>query len=151
MDDSRAERMDEEELAAFLGPGGTGVISFPKETDEAPHSVPVSYGYDEASGHFYFRLAVGQASEKPIEPESTAPVSFVTYDSDDGHWRSVVAAGRLEPVEEADVSEGILEELRRVEIPLYDVFDRHTKETTFLFFRLDPDRLTGRAEAPPGN
>jgi hypothetical protein len=41
----------------------------------------------------------------------------------------------------------VVEAMRRVEIPLVDVFDHHPRAVEFGFFRLSPDELTGRREA----
>jgi nitroimidazol reductase NimA-like FMN-containing flavoprotein (pyridoxamine 5'-phosphate oxidase superfamily) len=137
--------MDDDEMADFLGTGGTGVISLPAGTNDPPHSVPVSYGFDDTDGHFFFRLAVGEDSAKGDLADG-GPVTFVTYRETGEGWQSVVAAGDLEPVDEVDVSSGVLESLRRSEIPMIDVFDRHPREVTFRFLRLAPDELTGRTE-----
>lgn len=89
MSESDSETMDEGERDEFLGSGGTGVISL--STDEAaPHSTPVSYGYDAAEAVFYFRLANKSGGAKG--DLSGRAVSFVTYGNDDG-WKSVVATG----------------------------------------------------------
>lgn len=147
MDDTRSVRMDEESRDEFLGGGGTGVISFaPDEADTAPYSVPVSYGYDAETGTFYFRLAVGPDVEKADFVERRTPVSFVAYGTVDGQWRSVVVTGRLEAVGEAAIDSEVVEGMRRVEIPLVDVFERHPREVEFGFFRLDPDDISGKRE-----
>ncbi|MFC6725225.1 pyridoxamine 5'-phosphate oxidase family protein [Halobium palmae] len=150
MADARSVRMDDEARDEFLATGGTGVISFDRE-GEAPYSLPVSYGYDPESGHFFFRLAVGPDGEKAEFATPSTPVSFVAYDTLDGEWRSVVATGRLEEVTEAAIDSTVVEAMRRVHIPLVDVFDRHPREVEFEFFRLVPDELTGRREAQPEN
>lgn len=64
MSDAQSIEMDADERDAFLGTGGTGVISFAGSSDEPPHSLPVSYGYDDSEATFYFRLAVGSESDK---------------------------------------------------------------------------------------
>jgi nitroimidazol reductase NimA-like FMN-containing flavoprotein (pyridoxamine 5'-phosphate oxidase superfamily) len=144
MSDSRAVHMDDDERDAFLGAGGTGTIAFP-EKDGPPHAIPVSYGYDAQTGDFFFRLAYGGDTDKP-DPTAD-PVTFVTHaDTDDG-WRSVVAHGTLEETDEEAVSTDALDALRRVDIPLVDVFERAPRETSFRFFRLRPDAVTGRTEA----
>lgn len=124
----------------LLGDGGVGVLSFATETDDPPHAVPVSYGYDDVEGVFYFRLSVGPDSGKgPIEDR---PVTFVTHGTDDeAHW-SVVARGRLLPTDEESVSTKSLEGLERVDIPLYDAFDAPIDEVRFAFVRLDPEELS---------
>jgi len=153
--------MDAEERDEFLGNGGTGVLSLSTTGAEAPHSVPVSYGYDATDETFYFRLAVGPDSEKGDLADRA--VTFVTYgpdgesaagtegetgsaDPSDERWHSVVAQGRLEGVDEGDVATESLAGLERVDIPLVDVFDETVRSTAFEFYRLRPDQLTGRKE-----
>jgi hypothetical protein len=147
MTDPRSIEMDDEERNEFLGAGGTGVVSFPTDADDAPYSLPVSYGYDEADGDFYLRLAFGPETEKDDVVGDRAPVSFVVYDQTDEGWRSVVATGRLEEVTEAAIDSDVVQAMRRVHIPLVDVFGRHPRELTFRFFRLSTTDLSGRKEA----
>lgn len=73
----------------------------------------------------------------------------MTYRQTDDGWQSVVASGTLDDVEELDADEAALEGLRRVHVPLVDLFERDPGETTFRFVRLDSDELTGRREAEP--
>ena len=138
--------MDDAARDAFLGSGGTGVVSFSTTVDDPPHSIPVSYGYDATANTFYFRLAVGPDSEKG-EVDGRA-VSFVTYRSDEGSWKSVVARGRLESTRDEDIATETLAGLDRVRIPLVDIFGRPPGQVTFEFYRLAPDELTGRKESP---
>lgn len=58
-----------------------------------------------------------------------------------------MATGRLEGVTEADYDSSVLQGMWLVEIPLVDIFERDPREVTFRYFRLDPERLTGREEA----
>jgi hypothetical protein len=139
--------MDEDERNEFLGAGGTGVVSVSRGADEAPYSLPVSYGYDETDGAFYLRLAFGPDSDKAEVVGGRQPVSLVVYDQRDDGWRSVVVTGRLEEVTEAAIDSDVVQAIRRVHIPLVDVFDRHPRELTFRFFRLSADRISGRKEA----
>ncbi|MFD1513708.1 pyridoxamine 5'-phosphate oxidase family protein [Halomarina rubra] len=147
MEYNRAVELDDEAVATFLGTGGTGVASFARGADVSPHSIPVSYGFDAATGHLFFRFAFGPDSAKRDVVAAGTPVSFVTYGDEDGRWHSVVATGRLEAVEDVDVAEGVLESLRRVDIPMVDAFETDPRTLTFGFFRLDPETLTGRTEA----
>jgi nitroimidazol reductase NimA-like FMN-containing flavoprotein (pyridoxamine 5'-phosphate oxidase superfamily) len=147
MVDIRSVEMDEDERAAFLQTGGTGVISFGSDADEAPYSVPVSYGYDDVEGDFYFRLLLGSERGKEEPIEAGRPVSFVTYDQTNEGWKSVVASGELEEVSEPDIDSPVAQAIQRVHIPIVDVFDRHPRELTFYFFRLDPTDVSSRKEA----
>lgn len=149
MSDSDSVRMDEQERDAFLGVGGTGVITLSGSDDESPYAVPVSYGYDESEEVFYFRLAVDTDGGKG--ELSGRAVTFVTYgyddDDDDEEWRSVVAKGRLRETTEPSIAVDSLAGLEHVQIPLVEIFDRPTSEITFEFYRLDPDELTSRKES----
>ncbi|GAA0203286.1 pyridoxamine 5'-phosphate oxidase family protein [Halobaculum roseum] len=144
-----AVTMDDDERDEFLGTGGVGVLSLAPDdgADEPPHSVPVSYGYDGRKETFYFRLAVGSDSEKP--PLADRAVTFVTYDTVDDRWHSVVASGRLEGTTDDEISTESLAGLDRVGIPLVDAFGRPTADVQFEFHRLVPDSLTGRKESSP--
>ncbi|MEF8785444.1 MAG: pyridoxamine 5'-phosphate oxidase family protein [Haloarculaceae archaeon] len=135
--------MDREEVDQFLGTSGTGVISLSTTSADPPHSVPVSYGYDAAEGVFYFRLAVGPDSEKG--ELGGRPVAFVTHDTVDERYQSVVARGHLSDIEEEQPQEA-LEGLERVHIPLFDIFGQQPGTVEFEFVRLVPDELTGRKE-----
>jgi nitroimidazol reductase NimA-like FMN-containing flavoprotein (pyridoxamine 5'-phosphate oxidase superfamily) len=140
--------MDDAERDEFLGTGGVGVLSLRSDdADEAPHSVPVSYGYDERENTFYFRLAVDGDSEKP--PLADRAVTFVTYDTVDDRWHSVVASGRLTETTDESISTESLAGLDRVGIPLVDIFGRTTADVQFEFYRLVPNSLTGRKESSP--
>lgn len=139
--------MEDEELIDFLGRGGTGVLSFATDAGEPPYALPVSYGYDEGHGGFYFRLAVSGDSEKA--PVIDRPVTFVTYEETDDGWRSAIATGDLQEVTDAEYDSSALQSMWAVEIPLFEMFERPTREIGFRYFRLVPDQLTGRKEAKP--
>ncbi|WP_435346118.1 pyridoxamine 5'-phosphate oxidase family protein [Haloarchaeobius sp. HRN-SO-5] len=152
----------------FLGNGGTGVISLATAGDTPPHTIPVSYGYDPVEETFYFRLAVGEQWSK--EELDGRAVTFVTYshsghgnpggrspggqpdnvdieqDDEDRRWRSVVASGRLQNIEQEDIASESLAGLDRVDIPLVDMFGSPPGEITFEFLRLVPDELHAREE-----
>lgn len=136
--------MDVEERDEFLGNGGTGVISLALSTDDPPHTIPVSYGYDATDTTFYFRLSTG--GERSKGNLADQPVSFVTS-SEDGRWRSVVARGHLKDVDDDAIATESLDGLDRVDIPFVDVFHRPLREVDFDFYRLQPDELTARVES----
>jgi hypothetical protein len=137
--------MADDERDEFLGNGGTGVISFPTDSGEAPHSIPVSYGYDATDETFYFRLAVGEDRQKGDLVDR--PISFVTYGTVDEAWRSVVADGRLEETTDDSIATETLEGLERVRIPLVDIFGKPPADISFEFYRLVPESLTARKES----
>lgn len=139
-------QMTQEELTEFLGDGGTGVISFSR-VDEPPFSIPVSYGYDENSEHFYYRLSLLPNSEKVEVLES--PVTFVVHRQTEKGWRSVVASGELERVADSPYESIAVQGMWAVQIPKIDIFDHPPADIDFSTFRLSPERLTGRKEINP--
>lgn len=138
--------MEDDERDEFLARGGVGVLSLATDDGDAPHSVPVSYGYDPVETAFYFRLAAESGSRK--DDASDRPVSFVTYGSVDDAWRSVVASGRLEPTTDDAIATDALAGFERVRIPFVDIFGRPPREVQFDFYRLVPESITGRKESP---
>ncbi|SEA36710.1 hypothetical protein SAMN04488065_2854 [Haloplanus vescus] len=96
--DSRRAEMTEEQMSQFLARQGHGVLSF---GGDRPYSLPLSFGYDSADGRCIFQFVFDGQSTKRARSTDAAPVSLVAYDwhsPDD--WRSVVAAGRLRPIDD---------------------------------------------------
>lgn len=136
--------LDAEALSDVLGRGGVGVLAFGTAADEPPHALPVSYGYDAESESLYFRLATGADRGKRDLLEN--PATFTTYRETESGYQSVVASGRLASIEDPDVDGETLAGLSRVEIPLFDVFDRDLREVEFEFYRMDAADVTGKRE-----
>lgn len=137
-------QMSEEEMNEFLGRGGTGVMSFSTDPNEPPVSIPVSYGYNADMKRFYYRLSFPQDSRKGNLVDQ--PVSFVTHGQTDNGWRSVVVTGRLSEIDDSPHESAEIQGMWAIRIPLVDIFERPPKETTFRFFSLEPDTMTGRKE-----
>ncbi len=142
-------QMTEDELDGLLGDGGTGVLSFSTSSDEHPHSIPTSYGYDAESGHFHFRLAFPPDSKKTDLIDR--PVSFVTHSQTDEGWQSVVVAGELKDLAERTHESAAVQERWAVSIPFVDIFEESPDDVNFRQYRLVPDKLTGRKEVDPQN
>jgi len=137
-------QLTDDERDAFLGNGGTGVLSFATSTGEPPVSIPVSYGYFADADSIYFRLSVPDDSRKGELVDN--PVSFVVHRETDAGWRSIVATGQLTEVTDAPYDSAALQGLWAVDIPTVDVFERPPSEIPFQTYRLIPDKLTGRKE-----
>jgi len=137
-------QLTDAERDAFLGDGGTGVLSFSTPVGEPPASIPVSYGYFADADSIYFRLSMPEESRKPDLVDK--PVSFVVHRETDAGCRSVVATGRLEEVTDAPYESAALQGLWAVDIPTVDVFERPPSEIPYRTFRLLPDEFTGRKE-----
>lgn len=148
MTNTRTTQMTETERDEFLGKGGTGVLSFARGDDEPPYSLPVSYGYDAQDGQFYLRLAFGSDSGKGDVVGEQTPASFVVHRQRESGWASVVTTGHLSEVTESAIDSSVAQGLRRIEIPLVDVFDRHPRQLEFRFFRLVTDEVSGRKQVP---
>ena len=145
MDPTTPAELTADERNAFLGSHGSGVISLSTGEDDAPHSVPVSYGYNPGERSFFFRLAVGPDHAKSDLVDR--PVSFVVYDNTDDGWWSVAASGRLESTTEDSVATDALAGMEGIEIPLVDIFGDRPANAAFEFFRLVPESLTARKES----
>lgn len=136
-------RMSDEERDAFLGNGGTGVLSF-STGDDPPYSLPMSYGYDADTEHFHYRLSFPEGGGKDHLVDR--PVTFVTHRRTDEGWRSVVATGELEELSELPYESTARQERWNVTIPLVDIFGEPPDEMSFREFRLVPETLSGRKE-----
>ena len=141
-----AIQLSDSEIDAFLDRVDTGVLSLSTPADEPPHSVPVSFGYNAAQTVFYFRIADLPPKEKGELDDRT--VSFVTYarDPDADGYVSVVAEGALESTTRGDIATEALAGFEGVTIPFVDIFGEPPAEVDFSFYRLIPERLTGRKE-----
>jgi nitroimidazol reductase NimA-like FMN-containing flavoprotein (pyridoxamine 5'-phosphate oxidase superfamily) len=146
MTDNRAVELTDAERDEFLEDGGTGVMSFSTGTDESPHAIPVSYGYDAEENDFYFRFVMEADSTKVDLIDR--PVTFTVYGQSDGEWVSVVAKGRLHETTEPEIASETLAGLERVFIPFVDIFGEPPADVPFGFYRLDPDELTAYRETP---
>ena len=144
MGDLRWLQMSEEERNAFLGTGGTGVLSFSTTRDDPPYSLPVSYGYDADTERFHFQLAFPPDSEK--KDLFDRPISFVAHGKMDDGWRSVIATGELEELTDQPYDSSAIQERWSITIPLVDIFEEPIDNVRFRQFRLVPDKLGGRKE-----
>ena len=145
MTETNSIQLSDDERDELLGNGGTGVISFSTATDEYPYALPVSYGYDQAEGTFYFRLTEGEKTKEELHRRLT---SFVTYREIDDTWQSVVAVGQLQETTEDEIATRTLQGLERVSIPYVDIFGMPMGDVEFTFYLLDPAEITGRKEQP---
>lgn len=139
-------QLSDSERDAFLSRVDTGVLSLSTPSDKAPHSVPVSFGYNADQTAFYFRIADLPSNEKG-ELDGRV-VTFVTYGRDEaiGGYVSVVAQGLLEPTTDDEIATEALAGLEGVTIPFVDIFGDPPADLSFSFYRLVPETLTGRKE-----
>lgn len=133
----------DDDLEAFLGRGGTGVLALAR--DDTPYATPVSYGYDPETREFTFRLGLSRDSEKRrfLELDGPLDARFVIYGQRDGEWQSVIARGDLLEVAVDDVTPELVETLRTSDPPLQEIWD-DTGDVEFHLYRLEADSITGR-------
>lgn len=157
--------LPEDERNAFLGDGGTGVLSFGTSDDDPPRSLPVSYGYAAETEQFYFKLSFPPGSSKDEVIDN--PVSFVVFgatdpedpdrngdhggsdqaDGDERPWKSVVATGRLEELADLPPESVAVQGMWAVDIPEFEMFEQPREDVEFHDFCLDPESITGRKES----
>jgi nitroimidazol reductase NimA-like FMN-containing flavoprotein (pyridoxamine 5'-phosphate oxidase superfamily) len=98
VEDGYGVEMSAAEIASFLDSRGHGVLSIGGET---PYAIPISYGYDEAAERFVFQFLWHEQSAKREHLDESDRATLTVYRFDDpDSWRSVVASGRLAPIEE---------------------------------------------------
>jgi len=137
--------MDDNEIDALLGTGGTGVIAFADEDE--PYAIPISYGYDDDAESFYIRCGFAPDSEKRRFVDDGVTASLVITD-DTGTWRSVIARGSLTEINEPAIEGGAAQSIRRMNIPYVTIHETPATAMEFELYRLDPESVTGRKEQP---
>lgn len=143
----RSVEMAPDEIHAFLGRGGTGVLSL--AAGNVPYATPVSYGFDPDGPSFYFRLGSDEDSEKPAFIESSETARFVVFGRTDDRWRSVIAAGPLDRIDASALTADIASALRQADLPLFGIWEAPRDALEFEIYRLAPAELTGRTAASP--
>ena len=137
-------RMDALEISAFLETQSAGVLALADDDDG--YAVPVSFAFDDDTPQVYFRLGYGPDSQKRRFVEASDDVSFVVHDDTDEGWKSVIARGELEAVSRSSADSAVVESVRDLDIPFYQVHDRPAEEMSFHLVRLNPTELSGIVE-----
>ena len=145
MTEHQSHAMDDNEIDALLGSGGTGVIAFADEDE--PYAIPISYGYDDDTGAFYIRCGFTPDSEKRRFVDDGVTASLVITD-DTGTWQSVIARGSLTEIAEPAIEGGAAQSIRRMNIPYVTIHETPATAMEFELYRLDPESVTGRKEQP---
>ncbi|WP_439025837.1 pyridoxamine 5'-phosphate oxidase family protein [Haloarchaeobius sp. DT45] len=138
----RTVDMTRDEMDAFLGQKGTGVLSVANE--DVPYSFPVSYGYDTDACEFYLRLGFREGSTKTDYVDEPCPARLVVYDEDGERSESVIATGDLVEIPRADLTPDIVAHLGDARTPEFDIWDETKEELDFSINRLESIRLTGK-------
>lgn len=92
------DRMDDEEVKAYLSTQSLGVLGLP--TEDTPYQLPMSYGFDGES-RLYFTYVVGSQSRKAELSTQAETASFLVYSAETMfNWRSVLLTGTLQRLPE---------------------------------------------------
>ena len=147
MTDVRSVSLTTAEIEAFLGDGGTGVLSVAR--DDEPYSFPVSYGFAEDDGEFYLRLGYDDDSAKAAFVYEPCPAQLVVYEENtdaDGSLdiKSVVATGELVRIPKTELTPVDVERLGQARTPEFEVWERAKEDIEFTVNKLVPESVTGR-------
>ena len=94
------ERMDADQIDQLLSSQGTGVLALP--TDGAPIMRPLSFHFDGNSA-LHFVYVVGKESRKAELSDRADAARFLVYSMETPfNWRSVLLAGTVSRVPEAE-------------------------------------------------
>jgi hypothetical protein len=144
MTGERVTQMDTPDIADFLAAQQAGVLSM--ADDDAGYGIPVSFTFDDEDHEIFFRMGYGPKSQKRRFVESSNTVSFVVVDETDEGWKSVIARGRLEVLSDSNIDSAIVEAVRHLDIPYFQVHNQPASDMTFTIVRLDVTELSGIVE-----
>ena len=127
---------------ALLGRHETGVLSLAR--DDAPYSIPISYGYDAERRTFYLRLVSTPDSEKRKFLSSSPDARLVVQEEDEPTYRSAVAKGTLEEVSTDEMTVDHIEQFGDAKRPLFEVWGESKRDLTIQLYEFDADDISGR-------
>lgn len=133
--------MDAVEIADFLKSRETGVLGLAKEDDA--YAIPLSYTYEEGATSIYFRLGYGPGSQKREFVDASNIVTFVVYTKTAAAWKSVMAQGRLSELSTSSLDSSIVESVKSLDIPFYQVHDRPVADLEISIVELSISHLHG--------
>jgi nitroimidazol reductase NimA-like FMN-containing flavoprotein (pyridoxamine 5'-phosphate oxidase superfamily) len=147
MTDVRGVSLTTAEIEAFLGDGGTGVLSVAR--GDEPYSFPVSYGFASDDGEFYLRLGYDDDSTKAAFVDEPCPAQLVVYEEESDangalDIRSVVATGELVRIPKSELTATDVERLGRARTPEFEVWEQAKADLEFTVNKLVPESVTGR-------
>lgn len=88
------ERMDADDVDAFLSSQRTGVLGLPTRTN--PYLLPLTFGYDDDASRLFFTYVLGATSRKRDLSERAERATFLVYSVDSMFvWESVVLTGTI--------------------------------------------------------
>lgn len=132
------------EVDEFLGRYETGVLSLAR--GDEPYSIPISFGYDAGEGTFYLRLVSTPESEKRGFLASAPRARLVVYDEVEPRrsYRSVVAVGSLEEIEQEALTVEHIEQYGSTKRPLFEIWSESKRDLDVELYRFEPTSVSGR-------
>lgn len=138
----RARTLSAEEIDVFLRAGFWGVLAL--AVDHEPYGVPIIYGYDD-DRTFYIANGPGKKISM-IEQNPQITLTVVEVAEYGKRWRSVIARGRADIVEDLTTKMHAFNTLRKqVATGGTPRLRDATKLATAKVIRLEPTEITGRA------
>lgn len=144
VEDGYGVEMSGAEIPSFLDSRGHGVLSI---GGEIPYAIPISYGDDADNERFVFQFLWHEESAKreQLDASDRGTLTVYRFDNPD-EWRSVVATGRLEPIEdgtEAAVAAANVFAPHAATVAL-TVFERPAEELDAGWSEFQIDDISGR-------
>lgn len=133
--------MDAVEITDFLQANEAGVLGLAKEN--TGYAIPVSYTLNDAGPAIYFRLGYTPDSRKRDFIASSDLVTFVVFDETAGKWTSVMAQGELSELSTTNLDSSIVQSVKSLEIPFFQVHDRSPTDLEFGIVELTISSLDG--------
>ena len=138
-----ARRLTDDEVRSFIKQGYWAVLAL--SVDDEPYGVPIIYGYDDKDSVFYIANGPGQKIEMALaNPRCT--LTIVEVEEFGKRWRSVVARGRIELVDDLTTKMHAFNTLRK-QMP--ESFMPRMRDAAKLalakVIRIVPIEITGKA------
>ena len=144
------QQLSDEECRAILKAEPRGVLALSGD-DDYPYALPISHYYDEQENKLYFHGA--KEGHKIDSIKRNDKVSFCVYDKGfvkEGEWalniKSVIAFGRLRPVNDQDKALDICRKLGLKFYPTPEGVEEEIKSafSRVLCLELEIEHMTGK-------
>jgi hypothetical protein len=139
-----ASDLDADDVARVLETAGHGVLAL--ADDGESYAIPISFGYG-GDGSLYFQFGFGESSRKRTFLDSTTQATLVVSDVQSmTEWTSVVVAGPIEPVDDAEdpaAADAFAAFADNAFVPR-NALDGDLNATDFTLYELSIESATGR-------
>lgn len=133
-------QMSAAECKQFLHDQGSGVLSLARGGEA--YGLPVSFGFDGDASLYFLLVGFHEPSRKKEFARETTTASFLTYEGTTPEaWKSVIAAGSLERVDDAELREAREHIEDNAWFP--DLFSKADPQGDIEVWRMHVDHLSG--------